>query len=248
MKMTGNIRKMTRFVLVSDLHCCFNFQTPPGDVLIAAGDMTMHGTPEEFLELERWFKLQPQSRKLYVPGNHDLGAFTSQRVMKYDILKTPKWLVDEEVNTLENIRIYGSPWTYAPWGGLKWAFPLHGGTHSKEKWAEIPEGLDILVTHGPAYGISDEHWVTGQKLGDSYLLWRLQEMQSPPAIHAFGHIHSAAKVTQVGPTLHLNLSICDESYQPSQPVTLLDHHEGRWTVSYVDREGRKVDSLGEEIA
>lgn len=239
---------MTRFVLVSDVHCR-EVQTPPGDILITAGDMTMKGTLEEFQWLEEWFRKQPQKRKFFVPGNHDWGAFSDQRVMRADVLKTPKWLVDEEVYTLDNIRIYGSPWTQTIYGAKHWAFPLLGGSHSQEKWAEIPESLDILITHGPPYGISDEHWATGSKLGDNYLLWRLLDLAGKaPKFHVFGHIHSGQKFTQLNDTVFLNVAICDEDYKDENPITILDYQAGSWTVSHVDREGQEMVAASGEIA
>lgn len=229
---------MPRFVLVSDIHCA-EVQTPPGDVLILAGDATVGGTFEEFRWLEEWFQRQPQSRKFYIPGNHDWGAFVDRNVYRQDVVRTPTWLVDEEIHTVGNVRIYGSPWTPKITGAGKWGFPLYGGSHSEEKWAEIPEALDILVTHGPPYGISDTHWVTGAALGDRYLRWQLEGMVKKPPVHVFGHIHSAQKITyardvndgeRLGSTLFLNASVCDEKYRPTNDIVLLDYEPGQEPV------------------
>ena len=34
----------------------------------------------------------------------------------------------------------------------KWAFMLPRGEVLKEKWGQIPVGIDILITHGPPLG------------------------------------------------------------------------------------------------
>lgn len=47
---------------------------------------------------------------------------------------------------IEGLKIYGSPWQPEFQG---WAFNLPRGPRLREKWRLIPEGLDILVTHGP---------------------------------------------------------------------------------------------------
>lgn len=220
---------MPRFVLVSDVHLA-DVETPPGDVLVAAGDMTMKGTQEQMEWLERWFQRQPQARKIYVPGNHDWEAFHSRRVIRQDVVKSARWLVDEEIHTVGNVRIYGSPWTLCPFSGKGWGYPLFVQSQAEEKWAEIPEGLDILITHGPPFGISDEHWITKQKLGDPWLRRRLQTMKQPPKVHVFGHIHSGTKITEADTThdgiLYLNAAVCDESYNPSNQILILDYEPG----------------------
>jgi hypothetical protein len=33
-----------------------------------------------------------------------------------------------------------------------WAFMLPRGPRIKEKWDQIPDGIDILITHGPPLG------------------------------------------------------------------------------------------------
>ena len=165
-----------KFVLLSDLHCCFDVMTPPADVLICAGDMTLSGTVKEFEALEEWFQKQPQDFKVYCPGNHDIWGFRERERAKF-CLHTPTWAVDEVVvfgDEHNRIKAYFSPWTFNPFGGNGWAFPLYGASHSKEKWAEIPSRLDMLVTHGPPYGISDAHWATGQRLGDFHLKQRIE--------------------------------------------------------------------------
>lgn len=215
---------MPRFVIVSDVHCA-EVQTPSGDVLIAAGDMTLRGSVTEFEWLEEWFQKQPQARKFYVPGNHDWLAFTDTNAIKL-VLKTPKWLLDEEVHTLGNVRIYGSPWVQTIGGAKHWAYPLYGGSHSREKWDEIPGGLDILVTHGPPYGIADLHWCTYAHLGDNYLRWKLQDMKEAPKVHIFGHIHSGDKVTREDGILYLNAAVCDEDYKPTNGILVLDYEVG----------------------
>lgn len=219
---------MVRFVLISDTHNTTP-DLPDGDVLIHAGDLTIRGSIEEFQEAEKWFKsLKNKFKRIYyTPGNHDWLAFSDERVVRYDILKTPNWLVDMEVYTLENIRIYGCPWVQSIAGANHWAYPLYGGSHNKEKWLEIPEGLDILVTHGPPYNILDKHWHTGSLLGDSYLRCRLKEMLSPPKLHIFGHIHAFGGLSQEEDgTLFINASVCDEDYTPTNKITVLDYSPG----------------------
>jgi hypothetical protein len=52
---------------------------------------------------------------------------------------------DSKIN-IEGIRIWGSPWQP---NYHEWAFMLERGEVIKKKWDLIPEGTDVLITHGP---------------------------------------------------------------------------------------------------
>lgn len=63
--------------------------------------------------------------------------------------------------TVQNqpIRIYGSPWAAYVGNWVFMARPEKAG----EIWSKIPEKTDILITHGPPYGVLDvaynmRHW------------------------------------------------------------------------------------------
>uniref|UniRef100_A0A8C2DER7 Metallophosphoesterase domain containing 2a n=1 Tax=Cyprinus carpio TaxID=7962 RepID=A0A8C2DER7_CYPCA len=60
------------------------------------------------------------------------------------------YLQDSDV-TVKGFRIYGAPWT--PWFN-GWGFNLPRGQSLLDKWNLIPEGIDILMTHGPPLGIN----------------------------------------------------------------------------------------------
>lgn len=61
------------------------------------------------------------------------------------------------------------------------------------KWNEIPEDTDILVSHGPPFGIGD-CCRSGLCVGCPILLSAVQE-RVKPKIHAFGHIHEGTIIT-----------------------------------------------------
>jgi len=189
--------------------------------------MTVRGTIMEMEFLEEWLSKQPQPKKFYVPGNHDWGAQHDRNVLRRDVVKSARWLIDEEV-TVGGLRMYGSPWTWPVPGAKQWAYPLYITSQAEEKWNDIPEVLDILITHAPPYKIGDAHWVTNSPLGDPILAHRLKMMKKKPKVHIFGHIHSGDKVTDSPPdldgVLFLNVAICGEGrqYLPENPVTVYD--------------------------
>jgi len=153
------------------------------------------------------------------------------------------YLFDREV-TLFGLRIYGSPWQPA---FFDWAFNLpRNGPQLREVWSRIPEGIDILVTHGPPHRVHDRT-VEGADAGDEVLRERLENMRSPPDFHVFGHIHEGyglstwnTRVPVAGTlagspphasTIAINASICTRNYAPTNKVTVVDI---RWTFEVAD--------------
>ncbi|XP_025782312.1 metallophosphoesterase domain-containing protein 1 [Puma concolor] len=161
----------TRFVCVSDTHSRTDpIQMPYGDVLIHAGDFTELGLPSEVKKFNEWLGSLPYEYKIVIAGNHEL-TFDQEfmaDLIKQDFYYFPSvsklkpenyenvqslltnciYLQDSEV-TVRGFRIYGSPWQ--PWF-YGWGFNLPRGQALLEKWNLIPEGVDILITHGPPLG------------------------------------------------------------------------------------------------
>jgi len=79
---------------------------------------------------------------------------------------------------------------------MDWAFmlPEH---ELAAKWTLVPADCDILLTHGPAYGLGDE---VDNELGPdppdphqgSHSLRTFVERHSSLRLHVFGHIHEGA--------------------------------------------------------
>ena len=122
--------------------------------------------------------------------------------------------MNNAIRVEERIKIWGSPFTPE---FLNWAFM---GTPEKRKalWAEIPEHLDILITHGPPFGILDRT-IDGENAGCPHLLKAVQSKK--PKIHLFGHIHEGYGTLEIDGTLFVNASLCNERYDLiNAPVVL----------------------------
>ena len=153
-----------RIVALSDTHMQHErLVVPGGDLLIHAGDATMHGGAGDVFATYAWLSMQPHERIVFVPGNHDFG-FVSDPDFEGELAR--RWprvttLLDEPA-TVAGHSIWGSPWQ--PWFH-DWAFnfaPEPGGaTQARDKWAEIPNNVEILVTHGPMRGVLDEATLGG---------------------------------------------------------------------------------------
>jgi predicted phosphodiesterase len=219
-----------RIVVISDTHGLHDRMThpvPEGDILIHAGDGTNVGRMNEVAAFGMWLRGLPHKTKIFVAGNHD-WIFEKNRFVAIQLLnqgligneRKPEIVyLEDSGTTVEGLKIYGSPWqpTF-----LDWAFNLNRGEAIKKKWDLIPEGLDILVTHGPPMGIHDQ---TAPFLGSEHIgceeLMKAVE-RAKPKIHVFGHIHGGAGRTQYPNTLFVNASICTEAYKPTNEPIVID--------------------------
>ncbi|KAJ7398875.1 Metallophosphoesterase domain-containing protein 1 [Pitangus sulphuratus] len=181
----------------------------------------------------------PYEYKIVIAGNHEL-TFDQEfmaDLIKQDFYYFPSvsklkpesyenvqslltnciYLQDSEV-TVRGFRIYGSPWQ--PWF-YGWGFNLPRGQALLEKWNLIPDGIDILITHGPPLGFLD--WVPKkmQRVGCVELLNTVQR-RIQPRLHVFGHIHEGYGVMADGTTTYVNASVCTVNYQPLNPPIVID--------------------------
>jgi Icc-related predicted phosphoesterase len=180
-------------ICISDTHNS-RPQIPEGDILIHAGDLSQYGLFDEFQAQLDWLNTQPHQHKIVIAGNHDLildQAFVETHPDREldkpgkscsdlrwgDIIYLQNDSIDVECNE-RTLKIYGSPMT--PKCG-SFAFQYEPGI---DIWQDVvPDGTDIIVTHGPPAAYLD------QGKGCRHLLkeiWRVR-----PKLVVFGHIHEA---------------------------------------------------------
>jgi Icc-related predicted phosphoesterase len=190
-------RTTLRLVLLSDTHQLHReVDVPDGDVFIHAGDFTMFSeSMQAVVDLNDWLGELPHRYKIVVPGNHELflEADPSERSM----LDNAIVLIDEGI-VVEGLRIWGSPVTPL-YGG---AFGLSFARDRKRLYARIPRDIDVLITHGPPFGILDTAPVSGLHEGCRELLRAVTRVR--PKLHVFGHIHTAYGVFRTEHTTFVN--------------------------------------------
>ncbi|MBC8494143.1 MAG: metallophosphatase domain-containing protein [Candidatus Thioglobus sp.] len=212
-----------KLTCISDTHTRHrDLDLPGGDILIHSGDFMNSGhVVGDIADFANWLAVQDYQHKILIAGNHD-------RMFEYDPKNALRlldgfgddsivYLQDSEV-VINGIKFYGSPWTPEFCG---WAFALKSQEESEQKWLEIPNDVDVLITHGPAYGYLDkiEYPVsansTKEHLGDKSLAKRIEKIN--PKLHVCGHIHSAQGVMDgYGEvTTHINASCLGEDYRYS---------------------------------
>jgi predicted phosphohydrolase len=208
-----------RLVCLSDTHNKHaRIAIPDGDVLLHAGDFTGRGGAAEVEAFGVFLAGLPHRHKVVIAGNHDF-LFQREPERARALLGGATYLEDSGV-TLDGIRFWGSPWQ--PWFH-DWAFNLPRGEPLAEKWALVPAGVDVLVTHGPPHGVLDRTFV-GERVGCEELSRALERIR--PRLHLFGHIHEAHGVARSGDRLSVNACNCDLLYRPVRPPFVIDIDAG----------------------
>lgn len=206
---------LTRFCAVSDTHLRHPKNMPTADVLIHAGDATMHGTEKELRAFGDWLGTLEYEEILVGVGNHDIGFEENREKAEYYVRSSARRpiqiLIDEPVS-INGINLYFSP--YVPNYG-DWAYMLPRGRQLREKWAKVPKDTHILVTHGPPLFtgdmVHDPYTLIVQNVGDEDLRERIRQLDVP--VHVSGHIHGGYGVRKTGNTTHINCAVVDDSYQ-----------------------------------
>jgi Icc-related predicted phosphoesterase len=196
-----------KFVAISDTHSKHNsLQLPIGDVLIHTGDVSSRGKEYEVLNFLEWFSAQDYAYKIFIAGNHD---FYFEQMPLADVEKIIPdnviYLNDSSIK-INGINIWGSP--ISPWF-YDWAFNRHRGDDIQKHWDKIPMNTDILLTHGPAFGILDRT-VGNMQVGCEDLLRTIKIIK--PQVHICGHIHEAYGQVKKDATTFINASVLNERY------------------------------------
>lgn len=211
-----------RIICISDTHQLHDsVKVPDGDVLIHAGDFMSYGSKnKEIRKFDDWLGTLPHPIKICIAGNHDV-LFERKPGIARPLLTNCYYLQDGEYTLPNGWRVWGSPWQPE---FCNWAFNLDRGEPLREKWDLIPDGIDILITHGPPSGIMDvtepfRHYPGGHS-GCEELLKKVKALA--PKLHVFGHIHSGHGRYWDGKTTYVNASVCDERYNPIYEPIVVD--------------------------
>lgn len=190
---------------IADTHNRHNeLPVPECDIVIHAGDFSNSNNWlenfREALSFLSWYESLEIPIKILVPGNHDIYA--EKHPIKSELRGRGITLLIHEQTIIEHrgeqYIVFGSP--YTPTFGKGWAY---NKSRSKigEYWSQIPEEIDILVTHGPPKGILDLCMsVDGGRIvqaGDRALRREVTE-RIKPGLHIFGHIHSTSQFHNYG--------------------------------------------------
>lgn len=229
-----------RIVAISDVHGKWNKITdiPECDILISAGDYSFRGEPHMVKDFHKWLSKQPAKHVISVNGNHETfsdncigykaerAELTFQQAKELAEKACPgvHFIGDHGTVVIEDIKIHGSAIT--PWFH-DWAWNKSRGIEIENEWKKIPEDTNILITHGPVYGMLDlvyqnDKVTPKERAGCGDLYKRMLELKECN-MHICGHIHSGHGYKYFNETHFYNVSICDEMYMPTNPITVIDY-------------------------
>lgn len=221
---------------ISDTHGYHKkLKIPKADVLIHSGDIGGRTSMNELKDFLEWFSKQPTDIKIFIGGNHDIildESFCKNSTdlvyllhkNKYDktkeLIESYKdkgviYLQDDSFK-YKNRLFYGSP--YSPsYFREYWVFNADRGKEIKNIWNNIPDDVDILITHTPPYGILDKNFNKITKkteyLGCKDLKNTIFNRLTKLKLSAFGHIHGNYGSTKIGKTIFSNGSVLDNDYK-----------------------------------
>lgn len=224
---------------VSDLHGNYP-ELEGGDLLIVAGDLTARDSPEEYFYFRDWLKSCNYKKKILVAGNHDNG------IQDGDWYFSREWIgadyLCDSGTEFEGLKIWGSPWTLA-FPGMNphcKAFTVETEEELAEKWNLIPDDTDILVTHGPTFGIHDEvriydsqsHDIILENTGSRSLASWMARHVYTLRLHVYGHIHEGYGIYDIRSIqnrlgdpktpIYVNASHVNEHYKPvNKPIRVV---------------------------
>lgn len=219
--------------IVSDLHGYYP-ELEGGDLLIVAGDLTGRDQMGQYLRFNQWLSAQDYTRKIVIAGNHDglcekgvkVEVSPGKLMLTTPVLAHNAVYLEDSEHIFEGLKIWGSPWTKT-FEGMNphcKAFTCDTEEELAEKWALIPDDIDILITHSPMLHMLDQNR-DGCHCG-SYTLRNAVD-RVKPKLFIFGHIHECGGQQMMykhqGPnTWCVNASYVDENYRPvNKPVRVI---------------------------
>jgi len=218
-----------KIVAISDTHAKWkDLKIPECDVLVSAGDYSFKGERHLVKNFHEWGQKQIRDGKckhfISVQGNHETWVeknFQEAKELAQSVCPTVHF-IDEGLVEIDGVKFWCSaiqPWFY------NWAWNRHRGAEIKRHWDLIPDGIDVLVTHGPPMYVLDQlvradGTPSGQHVGCQDLMEAVKRIK--PSVHIFGHIHCGYGEAHIDGTSFYNAAICDEMYMPTNAPHLIE--------------------------
>jgi predicted phosphodiesterase len=228
---------------ISDTHGLHKrLQLPGGDLLIHAGDCSSGEELEPVLEFLDWLQEQNYAYRVLIAGNHDYQFELIPEHLEEECKKRGIILLNDSGCVIEGIKIWGSP--IQPWFG-DWAFNRQRGPEIRKHWDLIPTDTEILITHGPPYGILDDvmkNSGANKLVGCEDLSRRI--VQTQVKLHVFGHIHENGGHAVLEGRTYVNASTVGERFRFRDPGYIRVAREGKkYAVDITPKGAKKTFSL-----
>ncbi len=122
------------------------------------------------------------------------------------------YLHDQDTE-IAGVKFYGSPYTPR---FFSWGYQYDRTPEADVRWAQIPDGTHVVITHGPPNGILDEahdsdNYTKIVHAGCSALRRRVLAIK--PNVHIFGHIHDWFGASVVDEVVFVNAASVTPRYE-----------------------------------
>lgn len=191
-------------------------ELPSADVLIHSGDVSYKGEINQIEDFIDWFISLNYMHKIFISGNHDFYFENIPTAIVRRMLPQNTFYLCDDSVCIEGINFHGSPVT--PWF-FNWAFNRHRGIEINKHWKLISKNTDVLITHGPPYGILDLN-INKEHTGCEDLLIAANRIK--PTYHLFGHIHESYGIHKTESTTFINGCLLNENYCLKNKPVLFD--------------------------
>lgn len=204
-----------KILCISDTHNYhndLNLDLTDIDVIVHAGDFseTIRNCKEETLDFLLWYNSLNVKYKILVAGNHDLyleHISSSEKIKLFREYTSIIYLEDSSI-VIDNIKFHGSPYTPTFYN---WSF-MKNDDLLDSHWDLIPEDTNVLITHGPQYGVGDK--VGNINAGSLTLKDKISNLKDfgNLKLHICGHIHEDAGIHFKDDLLTVNACSVDKNY------------------------------------
>lgn len=223
---------MVTIVAISDTHNKHKqLEIPECDILIHAGDFSGTGRFHEVRKFLDWFAKQPAKHRVLIAGNHEEsmdsnhGSYNPHVFDLIQMVRDDVYYLENKAIELEGLKIYGTPWTprFYDWGfnGLRDEDLDNGRSVGlRSVYEQIPENTEVLVCHGPPFGILDKTEEMDRP-GSKELLDIIDTKLTNLRLGVYGHIHEAHGQLERNGVLHVNASSLNRAYNyANKPVVI----------------------------
>lgn len=214
---------------ISDLHG-YEPELQGGDLLIVAGDHTASDHPRQWIRFFEWLMHLDYRKKILIAGNHDNQI--EKRFVKFDSNSGIEYLQDSGCE-FDGLKIWGTPWSL--WfDGINPHCKAFTGSERQlaAKYELIPDDTDILISHGPSFGLHDTLFRSNERVGSPALTNWIARHVNTLKLFVCGHIHEGHGIydmrafqDQLGDertTVHVNASYIDQDYEPvNKPIRVI---------------------------
>lgn len=225
---------------MSDFHGELPHAKESSEITLICGDIVPLSIQRNISESKLWLKIEfaywarnwPCDKIFFIAGNHDFvfdGHMSYNDIMELSINSNNKlWYLQN--NSIiytdkegKDYTIFGTPYCHI---FRKWAFMLPD-EELAIKYADIPENVDILLSHDAAdinnLGLVPPNIWHPESLNVGNIILAEAVKLKKPKYYFCGHIHDGNhKVETIDNTLMANVSLLNDSYQISYEPLYLD--------------------------